>query len=71
MSQLFSRSKVPQLEKLISHHVERFIDKIRNSNPIIDIGVASRALEADIMCKILIGFFYSVYLWHFINLQHS
>ncbi|EWZ95681.1 hypothetical protein FOCG_17047 [Fusarium oxysporum f. sp. radicis-lycopersici 26381] len=55
MSQLFSRSKVPQLEKLISHHVERFIDKIRNSNPIIDIGVASRALEADIMSDFSFG----------------
>ncbi|KAL6912555.1 hypothetical protein FSST1_010315 [Fusarium sambucinum] len=55
MSQLFSRSKVPQLEKLISHHVERFVHKIRDGDSVVDLGVASRALEADIMSDFSFG----------------
>ncbi|SCV51695.1 related to trichodiene oxygenase cytochrome P450 [Fusarium fujikuroi] len=55
MAQLFSRSKVPQLEKIISHHVMRFIDKIRNSDSIVDLSVASRSLEADIMSDFSFG----------------
>jgi len=52
MAQLFSRSKVPQLEKVISRHVMKFVDKMRISDSIVDLSVASRSLEADIMCKI-------------------
>ncbi|CEI68061.1 unnamed protein product [Fusarium venenatum] len=55
MSQLFSRSKVPQLERLISHHVQRFVHKIRNNDSIVDLGVSSRALEADIMSDFSFG----------------
>ncbi|KAF4340442.1 cytochrome P450 monooxygenase [Fusarium beomiforme] len=55
MGQLFARSKVSQLEKLISHHVTRFIDKIRDGDSIVDLGVASRALEADIMSDFSFG----------------
>ena len=51
MAQLFSRSKVPQLEKLIMSHVQRFVRKIREGAGRVDLGVAARALEADIMCK--------------------
>lgn len=51
MAQLFSRSRVHQLEKLISYHVERFIDKIRDGMSHVDLGMGARALEADIMCK--------------------
>ncbi|KAJ4247199.1 hypothetical protein NW762_013338 [Fusarium torreyae] len=54
MSQLFSRSKVPQLEKLISSHVEKFVNKIRDGDS-VDLGVASRALEADIMSDFSFG----------------
>lgn len=51
MAQLFSRSKVPQLEKLIVAHVERFVRKVAEGGETVDLGVAARALEADIMCK--------------------
>lgn len=51
MGQLFSRTKVPQLEKLISSHVNRFVQLIRDNGPNVDLAVASRALEADIMCE--------------------
>ncbi|KAM5386582.1 hypothetical protein ACJZ2D_000545 [Fusarium nematophilum] len=49
MGQLFSRSKVPQVEKLILYHVDRFTSTIQRTGPKVDLMVASRALEADIM----------------------
>ncbi|KAF4969254.1 hypothetical protein FSARC_3507 [Fusarium sarcochroum] len=55
MAQLFSRSKVPQLEKLISSHVEKFVHKIRGGDSVVDLGMASRALEADIMSEFSFG----------------
>ncbi|RMJ07869.1 hypothetical protein CDV36_012526 [Fusarium kuroshium] len=55
MGQLFSRTKVPQLEKLISSHVNRFIQTIRDNGPSVDLAVASRALEADIMSTFSFG----------------
>ncbi|UPL04164.1 hypothetical protein LCI18_015098 [Fusarium solani-melongenae] len=55
MGQLFSRTKVPQLEKLISSHVNRFVQLIRDNGPNVDLAVASRALEADIMSTFSFG----------------
>ncbi|KAJ4185229.1 hypothetical protein NW755_008673 [Fusarium falciforme] len=55
MGQLFSRTKVPQLEKLISSHVYRFVQLIRDNGPNVDLAVASRALEADIMSTFSFG----------------
>jgi hypothetical protein len=52
MGQLFSRSKITQLEGLISSHVDRFINKIRDSHSTVDLVVATRALEADIICEL-------------------
>lgn len=52
MAQLYSRSKVPYVEELISFHVARFVQKIRGTGPLVDLVAASRALEADIMCKL-------------------
>lgn len=39
----------------------RFIDMMRNSDPIVDLSVASRSLEADIMCKIQ-----SIWIFYFL-----
>ncbi|KAL5399818.1 hypothetical protein PMIN02_000348 [Paraphaeosphaeria minitans] len=55
MAQLFSRSKVPQLEKLIVAHVERLVSKIAEGEETVDLGVAARALEADIMSDFSFG----------------
>lgn len=50
MAQLFSRSKVPNIEKLISSHVERLVNKLQHEVSHVNLGTAARALEADIMC---------------------
>ncbi|KAH6968065.1 cytochrome P450 [Fusarium avenaceum] len=55
MAQLFSRSKVPNIEKLISSHVERLIDKLQHEVSHINLGTAARALEADIMSEFSFG----------------
>ncbi|KAF5672011.1 cytochrome P450 monooxygenase [Fusarium heterosporum] len=55
MAQLFSRSKVPQLEKLISSHAERLTNKLQHENLPVDLCMAARALEADIMSEFSFG----------------
>jgi hypothetical protein len=51
MAQLFSRSKVQNIEKLISSHVERLVGKLQHEVLHINLCTAARALEADIMCE--------------------
>lgn len=51
MGALFSRSRVPQLEALMTGHVQRFLQAIHSCGPSINVSRACRALEADIVCK--------------------
>ncbi|KAH6880346.1 cytochrome P450 [Thelonectria olida] len=55
MGQLFSRSKITQLEGLIFAHVDRFVNKIHDSGPAVDLMAAARALEADIISEFSFG----------------
>ncbi|KAH7261641.1 cytochrome P450 [Fusarium tricinctum] len=55
MAQLFSRSKVPNIEKLISSHVERLVNKLQHEVLHINLCTAARALEADIMSEFSFG----------------
>lgn len=53
LGQLFSRSNIAKLEGLMLYHINAFVDAVGQKYGPIDIGPACRALEADIICKIL------------------
>ncbi|KAH7129294.1 benzoate 4-monooxygenase cytochrome p450, partial [Dactylonectria macrodidyma] len=55
MGQLFSRSKMPNLESLMLHHVHAFINALAEQTEAIDINSACRALEADIISNFSFG----------------
>ena len=53
LGQLFSRSNISKLEGLMLHHVNEFVEAVGQKHGPIDVGLACRALEADIICKML------------------
>lgn len=58
MGQLYSRSKISDLKGLMRKHVAHWIECISPQRSAIDLMSACRALEADIVCKILtLGWF--------------
>lgn len=54
LGQLFSRTNIAKLEGLMLHHINAFVDAVGQKRGPIDVGPACRALEADIICTILL-----------------
>ncbi|EED13552.1 cytochrome P450, putative [Talaromyces stipitatus ATCC 10500] len=55
MGQLYSRSKISNLEGLMTQHVSRWIKCLGTKHSKIDLGPACRALEADIVSEFSFG----------------
>lgn len=53
MGQVYSRSEISDLEGLMTKHVAHWIGCISLQSSAVDLISACRALEADIVCKIL------------------
>ncbi|TQN68409.1 Cytochrome P450 monooxygenase yanH [Colletotrichum shisoi] len=55
LGQLFSRSKIGNLEGLMLHHVNEFVGAVGEQQRPFDVGPACRALEADIISEFSFG----------------
>ncbi|KAK2028551.1 benzoate 4-monooxygenase cytochrome p450 [Colletotrichum zoysiae] len=55
LGQLFSRSRIVNLEGLMLHHVDEFVKAVSQREHPFDIGPACRALEADIISEFSFG----------------
>ncbi|CAK7210551.1 hypothetical protein SEUCBS140593_000864 [Sporothrix eucalyptigena] len=55
MGQLYNRSKVPLLEELMLHHIEHWTRCVVQSSQAVDLPVACRALESDIISDFSFG----------------
>ncbi|KAK6225498.1 benzoate 4-monooxygenase cytochrome p450 [Colletotrichum tabaci] len=55
LGQLFSRSKIGNLEGLMLHHVNEFVRAVGQQQRPFDVGPACRALEADIISEFSFG----------------
>ncbi|KAG7053569.1 benzoate 4-monooxygenase cytochrome p450 [Colletotrichum scovillei] len=55
LGQLFSRSNIEKLEGLMLHHIDEFVSAVGKRSTSFDIGLACRALEADIISDFSFG----------------